>query len=137
MRRIVLSSWLCFLILTTARASVPARQFLSRLPLRFEENRPGPSSHDLTYIAHGGSFDLVLRPGESWLKTNGGRVRMTLRGANTNGRLEPLDRLPGAANYFLGNEKNWKTDVIGYGRIRSAGVYPGIDLIFHGDGGRL
>jgi uncharacterized protein (TIGR03437 family) len=80
---------------------------------------------------------LTLRPEESFLKTSGGRVRMTLRGANPNGRLEPLDRLPGAANYFLGSEKNWKTDVIGYGRIRSAGVYPGIDLIFHGDGGRL
>ena len=51
--------------------------------------------------------------------------------------MEPLDRLPGVSNYFLGSERNWKTDVVGYGRVRSVNVYPGIDLIFHGEGGRL
>jgi uncharacterized protein (TIGR03437 family) len=51
--------------------------------------------------------------------------------------MEPLDRLPGVSNYFLGSGENWKTNVIGYGRIRSVDVYPGIDLIFHGEGGRL
>jgi uncharacterized protein (TIGR03437 family) len=118
-------------------ASTPTSQLLSRLPLRFEADRTGRWSHDVTYMAHGGTFDLVLAPAESWLETRGGRVRMALRGVNPSGHLEPLDRLPGAANYFLGSEKNWKTDVTGYGRVRSAGVYPGIDLVFHGDGGRL
>lgn len=137
MKRVVVASWFCFLSLTSASASATRNHLLSQLPLRFEENRTARISTEVTYIAHGGSFDLVLRPAESWLTTSGGRVRMALRGANQNGRSELFDRLPGAANYFVGSEKNWKTDVIGYGRIRSASVYPGIDLIFHGDGGRL
>jgi uncharacterized protein (TIGR03437 family) len=125
------------LFLTNAVASAPASQMLSRLPLRFEEHRSAARANELTYIAHGGDFDLVVRPAESWIARRGGRVRMKLGGANPHARMEALDRLPGTANYFLGREKSWKTDVTGYGRIRSENVYPGIDLIFHGEGGRL
>jgi uncharacterized protein (TIGR03437 family) len=118
-------------------ASTPEAQLLSRLPLRFEETRSTQPSHELTYTAHGGNFDVAIRPTESWLDIRGRRVRMALAGGNPHTQLEALNRLSGAANYFLGSEKNWKTDVTGYGRIRSIGVYPGIDLVFHGESGRL
>ncbi|MGA3186989.1 MAG: SBBP repeat-containing protein [Bryobacteraceae bacterium] len=47
------------------------------------------------------------------------------------------DRLPGAANYFVGGREQWRTDIIGYGRVRYSQIYPGIDLVFHGDEGQL
>jgi uncharacterized protein (TIGR03437 family) len=137
MNRFLLFSFLCPLMLARVDAVTPRKQLLSHLPLRFEENRNAGSPGSVSYRAHGGSFELTVRPTESWLETRGGRVRMALGGANSGARMEPLDRLPGAANYFLGGEKNWKTDVTGYGRIQSSNVYPGIDLIFHGEGGRL
>lgn len=62
---------------------------------------------------------------------------MRLAGADPRARIEALDRLPGSTNYFLGERQNWKTDVPGYGRVRSKGVYPGIDMQFHGESGRL
>ncbi len=136
MKRFILLSWSSALLISGAMASTPPGQLLSSLPLRFEENRSDFGAHDVTYVAHGGSFNLILRPTESWLQTPVGSLRMALRGANSGARMEALDRLPGAVNYFLGN-KNWKTGVTGYGRIRSSHVYAGIDLVFHGEGGRL
>jgi uncharacterized protein (TIGR03437 family) len=109
----------------------PGAQLFSHMPVRFEAVGEG------RYRAHSASFSLELRPAESWLDSGGGRVRMTLDGANPRARMEPLDRLPGVTNYFLGGSGGWKTGVAGYGRVRSSGVYPGIDLIFHGEGGRL
>lgn len=137
MKTITLFSLSNVLLLTGAFAAPPEAQLLSRMPLRFEENRNASRASEAAYVAHGGKFDLALRPAESWLDTRGRRVRMALRGGNPNARMEPLDRLPGVSNYFLGSERNWKTDVVGYGRVRSVNVYPGIDLIFHGEGGRL
>lgn len=136
MNRILRFACLYVFMFTSAEAS-PAGQLLSHLPLRFEQHRSAAGSVDAAYVAHGGSFDLVLRPAESWIESRGRRVRMTLRGANPRARMEPLDRLPGSANYFLRGRDNWQTNVAGYGRVRCIGVYRGIDLIFHGEGGRL
>src|SRR5207237_7942977 len=47
-------------------------------------------------------------------------------------------RLPGRMNYFLGNDpKKWHTDVPSYARVKYEGVYPGIDLVFYGNQGKL
>jgi len=49
-----------------------------------------------------------------------------------------VQRLPGTANYFLGNDpKKWRTNVPTYAKVRFGQVYPGIDLLYHGDQGRL
>jgi len=54
---------------------------------------------------------------------------MKLVGANQAAKVTPLDELPGKSNYFIGNDpKKWRTDVPTYGKVKYAGVYPGIDL---------
>jgi hypothetical protein len=48
------------------------------------------------------------------------------------------DVLPGRTNYFLGRDPHaWMTSVAAYGSVRYAGVYPGIDLVYHGASGSL
>ena len=114
---------------------------LGKLPLRFEETRGADAHRAARYTARGPNFVLSLAPEGNWLewKDSGGaaQVRTQLVHADPAARMEPEDRLPGAANYFVGQRDGWRIDVAGFGRIRYHGVYPGIDLVFHGEGGRL
>ena len=48
--------------------------------------------------------------------------------------IEGLDRLPGISNYFIGNDPSkWQREIPHYAKVRYADVYPGIDLIYHGN----
>src|SRR5579872_3207606 len=122
---------------TAVYGSTPRNQFLKNLPLRFEEAR------DATYTARGADFLVTLAPDQNRLEWTDARHHKTARvttrlvHADPNAHLAPEDRLSGTANYFIGARNNWRTDVTGFGRIKSRDVYPGIDLVFHGENGRL
>jgi hypothetical protein len=61
-------------------------------------------------------------------------LRMMLVGANETAAVAGADELEGKVNYFLGsNPSKWQTDVPTYGRVRYAGVYPGVDLVYYGN----
>jgi hypothetical protein len=63
---------------------------------------------------------------------------MKLLGANTAARGVGLDELPGKSNYFIGNDpKKWRTNGPTYARVRYEVVYPGVDLVYYGNQGRL
>src|ERR1041385_5346956 len=65
-------------------------------------------------------------------------LRMKLIGANEQTRAIGLDELPGKSNYFIGNDpKNWQVDVSNYARVKYESVYPGIDMVYHGNQQRL
>jgi hypothetical protein len=65
-------------------------------------------------------------------------LRMKLVGANPNPRIVGMDELPGKSNYFIGNDpKKWRTNVPNYARVKYANVYPGVDLVYYGNQGRL
>src|SRR5439155_252348 len=65
-------------------------------------------------------------------------LRMKLAGANPAPEASALDRLPGTANYFIGNNpKNWRTGIPTYGRVLYKNVYAGIDLAYYGNQGQL
>jgi pimeloyl-ACP methyl ester carboxylesterase len=61
-------------------------------------------------------------------------VRMRLVGGNAMGRVVGFDELPGRSNYFIGNDpKKWRTNVPSYTQVKYEGVYPGVDLMYHGN----
>jgi len=61
-------------------------------------------------------------------------LRMQLAGATGQSAPVGLDRLPGIANYFIGNDPaHWHTNVPTYAKVRYAGVYPGVDLVYYGN----
>lgn len=65
-------------------------------------------------------------------------LRMKLVGANPNPKVEGLEMLPGKSNYFIGNDpKKWHTNVPNYAKVKCKDVYPGIDLAYYGNDGRL
>ncbi|HJU50100.1 MAG TPA: SBBP repeat-containing protein, partial [Pseudogulbenkiania sp.] len=44
------------------------------------------------------------------------------------------ETLPGKSHYFVGADKSaWHTDISNYSRVRYHSVYPGIDLVYHGN----
>jgi len=65
-------------------------------------------------------------------------VRMSLEGGNPAAQVQGVEELPGKINYFRGNDQSkWITDVPTFHRIQYSNVYPGIDLVYYGQGSQL
>ena len=61
-------------------------------------------------------------------------VRLRLVNANENATLLGARELPGKVNYFLGNDPTkWRTNLPTFAEVRYRNVYPGVDLVYHGD----
>jgi hypothetical protein len=95
--------------------------------------------------AHRRKENVNVREEKSELKPAGekGRpprsiVRMKLKGSNPAPQIKGLDQLPGRSNYFTGADPiAWRTDIPNYARVEYLQVYPGIDMIYYGDGRRV
>jgi uncharacterized protein (TIGR03437 family) len=137
-----LHSALLGMVLATlgAKAAAPPTELWGRLPLRFEKH---PGRDGVEYVARTSGFVLRLAPFKSWLELKHpatgevARVNTTMISSNPRTEMQPEARLAGAANYFVGASKDWQTEITGFGRIRYKNIYPGIDLVFHGERGRL
>jgi hypothetical protein len=63
---------------------------------------------------------------------------MQVLGANMASRVVGAAELPGKVNYFIGNDPaKWRTNVATYAQVKYENVYPGVDLIYYGNQGRL
>jgi uncharacterized protein (TIGR03437 family) len=110
---------------------------LARMPLSFE-GRPG---YPLT--ARQGGLDVTLDVGRITTTivnpASNQRVAVTntLVGANPV-RPEGIDPRAAQANYLLGNDPaKWRLGVPLFGRAIYRGLYPGVDLLFHGANGAV
>src|SRR5437868_715868 len=119
--------------------TTPAKDAYGKLPLAFERNE-GQADARAAYIARGSRYSLFLTRDSAVLRVGAQRgtvLRTDLvgaRGAKMRGEAE----LPGKANYLVDPDpKKWVTDVPLYERVRYAGVYPGVDLLYYGKQGRL
>ena len=136
-----------------------------KLPLSFEANQ-GQTDPRVKFLSRGRGYGLFLTGDEAVLvlrklsaissQPSGKRnaklekrkteadtqiptvLRMRLLGANRDARVTGLDELPGKSNYFLGNDpKQWRTNVPNYAKVAYKNVYPGVDLVYYGNQGRL
>ena len=134
---------------------VQARRTFASVPLSFEANH-GQTDPSVRFLSRGREYVLFLTPGEAVLVLRGGEasgvkreretstrskraaLRMRLVGAKPFALVVGLDELPGKSQYFLGNDsRRWRTHVPQYARVAYRGIYPGIDLIYHGASGQL
>src|SRR4051794_24070370 len=117
----------------SARSPQPVpspKAVLAKLPLTFAPDRGG-------YMAAHDGMRLDLNARGTTLSTKGKQVlRADFAGA-TKVQPKPESKLPGVINVLRGPEKNWRTKIPTFGRVRYAGIYPGIDAVFHGDARRL
>jgi uncharacterized repeat protein (TIGR01451 family) len=130
----------------------------SHLPLIFERNE-GQSSPTVRFLARGSGYGLFLTGQEAVLALQssvpslrsgqakygrqvsgkqGSVLRMSLANANPSAFVDGADLLPGKSNYFIGNDPaKWHRNVPQFARVRYREVYPGIDLTYYGNQGRL
>jgi YVTN family beta-propeller protein len=105
-----------------------------KLPLSFEANE-GQTDAKVKFLSRGTGQTLFLTTNGAVLTFSGRHaLQLNLVGANLNGRINGLDRLPGYSNYFLGNDPSkWRTNVPAYGKVRYSQIYPGIALVYYGN----
>ena len=99
----------------------------------------GSEGATLSLLSRDGSRDLSRRSSKHQAPaTRVESVQMRLAGANQNASVTGADRLPGKSNYFLGNDPaKWRSGVPQFARVRYENIYPGINLVFYGNQGRL
>lgn len=135
-----------------------------KLPLSFEENL-GQSDSRVKFMARGSGYTVFLTDDESTTfhlsalsrdaenprerglhshhaiapeKRTEAVVRLALAGSNRHAPVEGLELQPGRSNYFIGNDPaRWRRNVPHYARVKYSGVYPGVDLVYHGHQGQL
>jgi hypothetical protein len=140
-----------------------AAKAYGKAPLSFEANQ-GQSDPSVKFLARGAGYQLSLTSTgatlslrrDSGLASNkqaekdfrfptnerqsrsDAMVRMRLLGARSDTCVSGEDVLPGKVNYLLGSDqRNWRTNVATYGKVRYENVYKGIDLVYYGSQRRL
>jgi len=145
---------------TAATAAVRAKvlQNYGQLPISFEPNQ-GQVDSKVKFLSRGQGYTLFLTGDEAVLdlqesearsqkseartKDQGQRTKdsaliMRLVGANTDATVSGTEELPGKSNYLIGRDPSqWHTDIANYAKVRYSRVYPGIDLVYYGNQGRL
>lgn len=138
-------------VASVARAAAEPQFFTGYgdLPLSFETNA-GQTDARVSFVSRGPGYALYLSPTEAVLalhKVDVRRdqsalspdaVRMTLLGANPQAASTATEQLPGAVNYFIGNDPaRWHHTIPLYARAGFGGAYHGVDLTYYGTQGQL
>jgi hypothetical protein len=134
---------------TSTHGQQQIRVAYGHLPLIFESNQ-GQTDPRVKFLARGSGYGLFLTADEAVLSLQSSVVRrrssgkpasvlrMQLAGADADAAIIGADRLPGRSNYFVGNDPaKWHRNVPQFARVRYSSVYPGIDLVYYGNKGRL
>jgi len=127
-----------------------AESHIGDLPLVFEPNR-GQADRDVHFLSRGADYTVLLEtdktvfmlpPGINAQK-DGERsqpsvVSLELLHSNRGAKPEALDLLPGKSNYFIGNRPaTWISGIPQYEKAAFRSIYPGIDVVYYGNAGRL
>ena len=120
-----------------------------RLPLIFEPNQ-GQTDARVKFQARGSGYGLYLTAQEAVLAlqrsaadrrhSTGSTSAISMKLVGAISPAEPAGeiQLPGKSNYLIGNDPaQWHRDIPQFARVRYHNVYPGIDLIYYGNQGRL
>lgn len=105
------------------------------LPLVFEPNH-GQYDPSIRYVSRRPDFSVLLKQDRAILASGKETVEVLFAG----GHAEPRGTEPtgGRSNYLKGPDpESWRTGIPHYARVRYVGVYPGVDLVFYGNGQRL
>jgi hypothetical protein len=107
------------------------------LPLFFEANK-----NQTEFLSHGNGYEFLVSATGAQIALRGSAgpaaVQMQFPGADTRAAIRGDGELPGKINYLIGNDQaKWQTGLPTFSRVQIAEIYPGIDLVFHGNQNRL
>jgi uncharacterized repeat protein (TIGR01451 family) len=116
-----------------------------KVPLAFEPNQ-GQSDPRVRFLARGPGYGIFLTsdgvalsmPSIDGRAKKLSTLRMQIVRASNTAEVFGTDHLPGTSNYFIGNDSSqWHRDLPQFAGVQYRDIYPGINLIFHGNQGRL
>jgi len=125
----------------TPGSAVPVLTGMLRgLPLAFEPNQ-GQADAQVMLVARGAGYRIFLNAQEAVLALGADKnswLHIRPVGANPSPLISALEELPGKSNYLDGAAPStWHTNIPNYARVLYRDVYPGIDLAYHGNEGKL
>jgi uncharacterized protein (TIGR03437 family) len=94
-------------------------------PVLFEQKDAGQ------YRVRGNGYAITIDSGGMALATAGGITKLQWLGT-AGGELSAAEPLPARINNLTGDKRHWRTAVPVFGRLRSSGLYRGIDLVYYG-----
>jgi len=135
------------------------------LPLAFEPNQ-GQTDPQVQFLSRGRGYVLFVTPQGAVLslKKPGVRprkftakgsqrraqslpapdnpvptvLRLETEGVQTGVKFESQEMLPGVSNYFIGKDPSkWIKGVPHYSKVTTQGLYPGVDMVYYGNQGKL
>lgn len=106
----------------------------ANLPLYFQANHRQTqflsSGNGCQFKLTASSVQMALRESRSRAAT----AEMRFLGASPVAQIRGGGELFGKVNYLIGNDRSkWQTGLPTFGSVRVAGLYPGINLLFHGN----
>jgi uncharacterized protein (TIGR03437 family) len=124
------------LLLLLSQVLAPAQN--SEVWLRFWKMPLGFERLGERFVAHAPGYQVALEAGGVSLgvrnpeNDKAALIQVKFIGGHA-GAAEPLDPLPGEANYLIGaRPDDWRLHIRRFGRVRFSEVYPGVDVICYG-----
>ena len=100
----------------------------SATPIRFESNPAGE------WRARGLGYSFLFTAEEAHLRVGDRTIGLSFPGSSHAGKFEPADKFPAPTNYFIGKSY---ASVAAYARLRRTAIYPGINVVYYGNGGEM
>ncbi|HTJ76490.1 MAG TPA: SBBP repeat-containing protein [Acidimicrobiales bacterium] len=110
-----------------------AHDVLASLPLAFEPEAGG-------FVSRGPGYQLSLTAADATIGLPAGTFRLRPAGAGVNPSptLTGRDQLPGTVNHLEGDDAAaWTVGAPTYGGVTAEQVWPGVDMVWHGNARRL
>lgn len=114
-------------------AAPPANDVLATLPIAFEATDGG-------FVSRGAGYTFALTPAGAVMGVRDGSFGLRPAGplANAAAELEPAQPLGGTVTRITGSDPSqWRSGAPTYGRVSARQVWPGVDMVWHGDQRRL
>jgi FG-GAP-like repeat/Beta-propeller repeat len=106
-------------------------------PISFEPNR-GQLAPGVLYRARGVRSDVTVRSGEIDVRLAGDDFRIRFAGANPAAEAQEVGASRTVSRYYIGSQTYGGTEGIHHaGQVRFRQLYPGVDLLLHGNQSRL
>ncbi len=117
-----------------ARPAPAAYDVLAALPVAFEP------AGDAGFVSRGPGFSVALSPAEAVVALRDATFRLRPAGptVNQSPALVPGEPLTGTVTRLTGDDPaGWTAGVSTFGRVEVRQVWPGVDMVWHGDQRRL
>ena len=125
-----------FAVMGLMAVSMAAAQSSTSFPIFFvpAHGHAAPAAH---FMVRGSGLTAFFAPSEVVFHTRAGTVHMDFPGAAGPTSIQPFQQLAGEANFLEGPPEQWRTGVPLFRGVVYRDLYPGIDMVYSGEGSQL